>query len=244
MHNFRRVHCHAIVVFQYGMDASLLQKLKGDIHELVKCFYENLSSLPRRKSQDNRRGKRLKKIHEDEDKKAASKHVNNKKYAPVSSASSSTCKRGYQVSFQSNSTPEMDRLEARSKAAKKLTSNIGSTPEMNRLEARSKAIKLSGPPRPDSDSKRVALAANKDSNTKLSISAPTQNLLAKSSPKKVTKIFSTLRADQTNSNHTDPSSAENTQNTNSTGSLKGVRRKLKRNSFVPTSQPENKLSKC
>ena len=242
MHNFCRVHCHTIVVFQYGMDASLLQKLKGDIHELVKCFYENLSSLPRRKSRDNRRGKRLKKIHEDEDKKgAASKHVNNKKYVPVSSASSSTCKRGYQASFQSNSTPEMDRLEARSKAAKKLTSNIGSTPEMNRLEARSKAIKLSGPPWPESDSKRVALAANKDSNTKLSNSAPTQNLLAKSSPKKVTKIFSTLRADQTNLNH---SSAENTQNTNSTGSLKGVRRKLKRNSFVPTSQPENKLSKC
>ena len=207
------------------MDSGLLHKIDGSINEISKRFYENLASLPRRTARDNRRGKLMKKIHQREDKEAASKIPILKQSTSTSSVRSKTSTREYQ-SNSINSTSEMDRLEARSKAAKLRLTSAQST-----------------------DSKRVKLSANENPSIRTS-SISVQKSATKTPPKltTTTKVISSSSEEKSNFNHRketsrNESSSIKTQVNSLSETPKG-RKKLKRNSFLPPSQPACKVSKC
>ena len=157
------------VLFQFGIDANLLHKIEGNVHDVVECFYGNLASLPRRNARENRRGKILKKIHQKEDRKTVRVQPSSLLSSPVQSTTSTPS-----IHSHSNptSTPEMDRLEARSKAAQRNKSESMKTEPLSNPSSATKRLKLS---LNDHDPPKVASSPIKVATGALSSSAKTKS---------------------------------------------------------------------
>jgi len=182
------------------------------------------AALPRRVARDNRRGKILKESHQQEDRETASKLPVYKAPASTSAVRSITSTRGFKSSSQTNS--------------------VKSTPEMDRLEARSKAAKLKQVSTSSTEPKRIKLATNQNSNTKVAAPIAKQTSPTKSPPKAVETISPTSTKSK-NSNGFKKFPPTKTQTNSTDDSSLKARKKLKRNSFqLPSTEPVSKISKC
>nr|XP_002128511.1 uncharacterized protein LOC100175197 [Ciona intestinalis] len=88
---------------KHGVDGSMLENIQASHSQLVKCFYQNCASLPRRKPRDNRRGKVTTEKHKKEEKIVAT--ISNVETDKTPSA------------VQDTQMSEMEKLERRSRLA-------------------------------------------------------------------------------------------------------------------------------
>ena len=111
-------------MLQFGIDEQISCKIQN-INDLASWFHRSVGCLPRRPARNNRRGKSLIKQHREEDRIAAAKLKKlgascllPSSYSPVQCRTPTDHSKASH-SLQTSSTSEMDRLEARSKAALK-----------------------------------------------------------------------------------------------------------------------------
>ena len=144
--------CHSLytaVVLQHGFSSSFVDCLEANNEDLIREFFQNLAALPRRCPRGNRRGRMLagqrlmEKRNTKQQENELLKNAANWK-SDSCTAKSNVNNRG--IAGPASATPELDKLEARSKAAKHKLKSTGTETKtsMNASET-SKRMAISRP---------------------------------------------------------------------------------------------------